>query len=108
MPLDALTVSHALIRQLRGTCEQIALQDGDLARQLKRAATSVALNLAEGRQRAGRDRGHHYRIAAGSAAEVTAALDIAAGWAYIDAAERAALEAPLDRIRAMLWRLTHG
>ena len=107
MAFEALTVSQTFIEQLGGTCAQIARHDRDLARQLRRAASSIVLNLAEGRQRAGGDRGHAYRIAAGSAAEVGAALDVAVAWRYVTPAERAALDAPLDRVRAMLWRLTH-
>ena len=107
MPFDALTVSQDLIAELAGPVAAIARSDADLARQLRRAASSIALNLAEGRQRAGRDGAHLYRVAAGSAAEVTAALDVAVAWRYLDADTRARLDAPLDRVRAMLWRLTH-
>jgi len=107
MAFDALTVSQALIQQLGPSCSTIARHDRDLARQLRRAASSVLLNVAEGRQRAGGDRAHAYRVAAGSAAEVAAALDVAAAWGYVDARTRAAHEALLDRVRAMLWRLTH-
>ena len=48
--------------------------DGDLARQIRRAALSVPANLAKGRRRTGRDRGYHWRIAAGSAEEVLGAM----------------------------------
>jgi four helix bundle protein len=61
-----------------------------------------------GRQpRLGRDgdRRRHYEIAAGSAREVTVALRIAVANRYITAAERATVEEPLDRVRAMLYRL---
>ena len=46
-----------------------------------------------------------FRIAAGSAAEVRAALEVALAWGCIDAAPEA--EAELDRVLAMVWRLTH-
>ena len=45
--------------------------------------------------------------AAGSAAELTTALRIAAARGYITRAKHAAIEVPLDRVRAMLWKLTH-
>jgi hypothetical protein len=45
------------------------------------------------------------RIAAGSAAEVKAALEVARAWGHIEFAPAA--EAELDRVLAMLWRLTH-
>ncbi len=47
-----------------------------LREQAVRAAQSVALNIAEGRRQAGNARLNHYRIAAGSAAETCAALDL--------------------------------
>jgi four helix bundle protein len=72
---------------------------------MRRAASSVALNLAEGNRRTGQDRLQFFRIAAGSAAEVRAALEVALAWGYIDAAPLA--ETELDRVLAMVWRLTH-
>jgi len=65
------------------------------------------LNVSEGRARAGLDRRDFFRRAAGSAAELTTALRIAKARRYADADAIAAVEAPLDRVRAMLWRLTH-
>ena len=44
--------------------------------QLERAAASVALNLAEGCGRTGRDRRHFFSIAQGSAMECAAAIDL--------------------------------
>ena len=44
--------------------------------QTLRASGSVVLNIAEGRAHTGAVRRNHYRIAYGSAAEVSAALDI--------------------------------
>jgi len=79
----------------------------DLADQCSRAVTSVGLNTAEGLGRAGRDQGHHLRIAYGSALEATAALQMlsAVGALPADAAEAGL--GLLDRSRAMLWRLLH-
>ena len=45
-------------------------------------------------------------MAAGSASEVTVALRIAVAKRYVTTAEVADVEAMLDRIRAMLYRLT--
>src|SRR6185436_12076499 len=97
MPFDALDIAHQFIAQLRPLVASIALEDADLARQLRRAATSVPLNLGEGRQRNGRDRKHLYRVAAGSAAECTEALRVAVGWRYIEAGAAADALASLDR-----------
>ncbi len=100
-------VAVELVAALRAPVAAIAAKDADLARQLRRAAASVPLNIGEGNQRSGGDRVHHFRIAAGSAAETLAALRVAQAWGYAapDALEPAL--AILDRVRAMLWRLTH-
>ena len=76
-----------------------------LAHQLSDASESVALNLGEGRLRKDGDRRRHYEMAAGSASEVTVALRIALAKRHSTAAERAAVEEPLDRLRAMIFRL---
>jgi len=59
------------------------------------------------RMRAGLDRADLYRRAAGSAAELTTALRIARARGYVSAGDIATVEQLLDRVRAMLWRLTH-
>ena len=104
MPFDLLTVALSLPRLLRRPLEKIARRDPDLARQCRRALTSIPLNVAEGSYRTGRDRAHSYRIALGSAAEVTAGLEVAAGFGYVDHPEVAEGLAALDRVRAMGWR----
>jgi hypothetical protein len=40
----------ALVRDVRGVVEEIEKRDGDLARQMRRAMASVALNIAEANQ----------------------------------------------------------
>ncbi len=67
--------------------------------QLTRAADSVVLNIAEGCARGGDAGRNHFRIAAGSAAEACAVLDLLAH------AEAAARQAELRRVGAMLARL---
>ena len=94
-----------LVSALRPALGQLKKADRALADQLRRAASSVVLNIAEGNRRSGQDRLQFFRIAAGSAAEVRAALDVARAWGTIGAVPAA--EAELDRVLAMLWRLTH-
>jgi four helix bundle protein len=105
---ETYEVSLELIPALRPLVEAIALHDRSLSEQIRRAGSSVPLNVAEGARRSGRDRNHAYRIAAGSAAEVRAALAVARGWGYVDSARAAAADALLDRTLALLWRLTHS
>ncbi len=103
---EAYEVALELVAALRPALDQLAKRDSDLANQMRRAAASVVLNLAEGARRSGRDRLHLYRIAAGSAAEVRAALAVARAWGNL--ALDSEVEALLDRVLAMVFRLTHG
>ncbi|MEM9489505.1 MAG: four helix bundle protein [Myxococcota bacterium] len=104
---DVFDVSLELIRTVRGPIEVIRSHDATLSTQLRKAAASVPANIREGNRRQGRDRLHLWTIAAGSADEVQSHLLVAQAWGYID---DTALQVPLqlvDRVLAMLWRLTH-
>ena len=92
---------------LRPVLEALARRDRDLESQLRRAAASVVLNIAEGSGRWGKDRIQHYRIATGSAAEAESALRLAKVWGFVDGSVAQAPEALLARVKSMLWRLTH-
>jgi len=107
MPFDAFDVALELVRSLREPLSAVAERDPSLAQQLRRAAASVPLNLAEGRRRSGRDRIHLWRVAAGSADEVVASLRVAEAWGAVEAAAIAPALGLCDRVLAMLWRLTH-
>jgi len=111
MRFDALELAIQLIRNLRPLVERLRTRNADAARQIRRAADSVPSNLAEGGKRLGRDRIHHFSVAAGSAEEVRTALRVAVAWGDItgdlsEAEVCGALEI-LDRIIANCWRLTH-
>lgn len=83
----------------------VALRDADLARQMRRAASSIALNTAEG---AGNDGGHRrerFRTALGSAKETRSCLEVAAALDYV--ALDSAMIDRLDRIAGTLYRLGH-
>ncbi|HEX6243431.1 MAG TPA: four helix bundle protein [Polyangiales bacterium] len=70
-------------RQLAGVAGVIERRDRDLLRQLKRAASSVALNLAEGLGTTAGNRELRFQTALGSAKEVQACLDVADAWGYL-------------------------
>ena len=107
MGFDAVDVSWLMIREVGPLVGFVRQHDADLADQLKRAATSVVLNLSEGNRRQGRDRRHHFNMAAGSAAEARDGLRLAIAWGHLkEPAAAPALEL-LDRQLALLWRLTH-
>ena len=103
---DALEMSLQFLEQLVPFETRIRQRSASLARQLADASESIALNLGEGRSRQAGDKRRHFEMAAGSASEVTVALRIAVAKRYVVAAELGELEATLDRVRAMLYRLT--
>ena len=102
----ALDVSYRLIEALAEIVPAIQRNDRDLADQIRRAATSVSLNLAEGQRSMKGNRQKHYAIAHGSANEVRAGLFVAKSWGWLD--ESAQALAILDRLFALLWKLTHS
>ena len=103
---DALEISLKVLELLAPIESRIRQKSISLAKQLASASESVALNLGEGRLRRDGDRRRHFEIAAGSASEVTVALRIAVAKRYITDADAAAVDVALDRVRAMLYRLT--
>ena len=104
---EAQTIAREFIAAVRPLVEQIELRDKSLADQLRRAATSAALNTAEGNRRAGRDRAARFRIAAGECAEAATAVQVAVDWGYIPTTASAAPLTLADRLGAMLWRLRY-
>ncbi len=106
MRFDAFEITLELIRSLRDALAHLERRDPPLAVQTKKAAASIALNLREGRRRVGKDRIHLWRVAAGSADEVQAALLVAEAFGYVDQASLTRPLALVDRVLAMLWRMT--
>jgi four helix bundle protein len=104
---EVLEVSLDLVRSLRLPVERLRVRDRGLWEQIRAAASSVPLNLAEGNRRTRGDRLHHFRIAAGSADELRAALRVALAWGDLDPRELGEALRLVDRVLAMTWRLTH-
>ena len=101
----ALDVSYRLIEALSPIVLVIERKDRDLADQIRRAATSISLNLAEGSCSQKGNRHKHFSFAHGSASEVKAGLCVAKAWGWIDRSDHAL--GVLDRLLALLWKLTH-
>jgi four helix bundle protein len=104
---EVLKISLQWITELKSLIEKIEVRDRSLAEQLRRAGSSVPLNISEGAKREKKDRLYSFRIAAGSASEAQTALAIAKAWGYISQQEYSLPNATGDRILAILWRLTH-
>jgi len=102
---DAYDRALQLLACLVPVVAKLRTHDPDLARQLRRAAMSVQLNIAEANGRDGKDRRHLFRVAYASAGEVVAALDGAVAFALVSRElVQPALEL-VDRVRAMTYRL---
>ena len=74
--IDTLAVVQPLVRVIEG-------QDVDLGRQMRRAASSIALNVAEGAYSQGRNETARFHTALGSANETLCCLRVAAALGYI-------------------------
>jgi four helix bundle protein len=95
--LDAMRAMRAMI----GAIEK---RDPDLARQLRRAASSVVLNVAEGSGSFGRVRTVRYRTALGSARETLACLRVGEALGYVEPVPTA-LTQQIDRVIGTLVRV---
>ena len=100
-----LDVSISAVRMLGPLVARIREHDRDLGEQLRRALSSVVLNISEGSGSHGGNRLARYRTAMGSNEESRAALRVAVAWGYVGAADVVDAEAMLDRVTAMLYRL---
>ena len=104
---NVYTRSRNVARKLAPIVSTIRTRDKSLADQLRRAAQSVVLNIAEAK---GSDAGNaraRFATACGSAKETRAALHVAADWGYAAEALLRGLDAELDEICAMTWVLAH-
>ena len=106
-PLRALDISHHMLEVIAPLLDRIGQHDRSLADQLRRAAQSVTLNLAES---AGHRRGNRrlrLESALGSAYETRACIRIARTWGYVSADAADAALGLVDRVAAMTYRLLH-
>lgn len=94
------------IAEMRPVMEQVARRDVDLGRQMRRAFSSVALNLAEGAGVRGGLRRARYETALGSMREVIACVDVARAMGYVGAVDNASI-AKMDRVVGALVKLVH-
>ncbi len=103
--LTIYTIALELLRDLRPLLANIDRRDRDLGRQVRRAATSVILNMGEASGSYGGTRRERYRSALGSLSEVRAGLDAAEALGYLDACPRDARRG-VARVAAGLVKLT--
>ena len=103
MTLRIYTDALQLTREMRDVVTKIAQHDADLGKQLRRALTSVPLNIAEGEWRRNGNARARFETAMGSANEVRAILETANAMGYVSADARQ-VDA-LDRIARTLHKL---
>ena len=95
-----------MIAGLAPVADQIERRDSDLARQMRRAAASVALNTAEGMGNTAGHKRQRYQTALGSAREVMACVDVAKALRYIGDIDAATVD-HIDHVISTLVKLIH-
>jgi four helix bundle protein len=80
----------------------------DLVEQLRRAALSIPLNIAEGNGKIGRDCRRFYQIARGSVMECGAIYDVCSILGIVGESEHKEAMILLDRMTAMLTKMTRA
>ena len=93
-----------VLRLLLPLIRRVERHDRDLARQLRRACTSILLNTGEGSGAKGGARRERYLTALGSARETTACIDAAVALGYVEHVDAELLD-KLDHVRATLVKL---
>ena len=96
-----------LITLIRPDVERIARHDADLARQIRRAMSSGALNMAEAYRGRGRNRPARYQLSLGEMSEAKAATEVAVAWGYIEPISDEAVDL-FEKVIATLVRLSRS
>ena len=108
MALIVHQVALEMVKGIKPLIDRIARHDRSLAQQLRRSASSVALNIGEAAYSRGGNQTARFQDAAGSASETRSALKVAAAWGYVSQTAVEPVDEKLDRVLAMLWGLTHS
>ena len=103
-----LRIYRVVLEVVRGVgpvIAEIEKRDRDLGRQMRRAASSVALNVSEGMYSRGRNRGARYNTAIGSMRETLSCIEVGVALGYVDDVDPRLL-AQIDHVLGTLFKLT--
>jgi four helix bundle protein len=103
--LQIYSVILSFVEDVAALLPRIAHHDPDLARQLRRASVSIALNVAEAWVARGRSRLACYNVALREMRESYTALELAVRLRYLPPLS-AELDARCQRILATLYKLS--
>jgi four helix bundle protein len=107
--LDVYQLSLAFVRHVAPILKRLPPESANDADQLRRSATSVPRNIAEGCGRVGAaDKSRYYAFAKGSATESGATLDVLRDLGEISMSEHMAGATLIKRIVAMLVKLAQS
>jgi four helix bundle protein len=108
MAFQVEELSLELISALAPLMPRIKQRDKALEDQLRRAASSIGLNCAEAAFSDPGNRRARLFTAAGSAGETRHALRQVVAWRIITTADAEPASKLLERILAILWKMTRG
>jgi len=108
MAFQVEELSLQLVEALVPLMPRIRQRDKALEDQLRRAASSIGLNCAEAAFSDPGNRRARLFTAAGSAGETRHALRQAVAWRLVTAGDAAVPMKLVERIVAILWRMTRG
>ena len=94
-----------MVREVRPVIEEIERKDPDLARQMRRAASSVALNVSEGMYSRGKNRGARYHTAMGSMRETLSCIEVSMALGYVRGVDPSLL-GRIDHVLGTLFKLS--
>ena len=108
MAFQVEELSIQLVEALVPLMPRIRQKDKSLEDQLRRAASSIGLNCAEAAYSDPGNRRARLFTAAGSAGETRHALRQAVAWRIVAAGDAQVAMRLVERIVAILWRMTRG
>ena len=100
-------VSLLVVRNVCRLARRVQMFDKDLARQMRRACSSVPLNIQEGMYSRGGIKVARYHDAMGSARETMACLHVCIAAEYVSRKQVAEDLDRIDHVVAGLYRLCH-